>query len=424
MARPYYLTRAGRLRRKDNTLSFEPSADDARESAGVESGEAQAEEQSATAATAGEIGSVEADGFGDLALEPEACESAEADAAAASATPTGREQVAEASANQEVVAEKEAAEAEASDAPVRVGERRVIPVEDVDAIWAFGELELNARVLVFLSQHKVPLHLFNYYGYYAGTFYPRDYLQAGYLVVRQVRHYGNRRLRLAIAREFVHAAMHNILRNLRYYATRGVDLQAQTEAVQTEMLNLPTVKTVNELMGCEGRARAAYYQGFAHILRNDVEFTKRVRRPPDNIVNALISFTNGLVYSAALTQIYRTQLDPTISFLHEPGARRFSLALDLAEVFKPILADRMIFKLLNNRQLNERDFAQDLNCCYLKESGRKTVLKEWDTRLQTTIEHRRLKRKVSYQRLMRLECYKLIRHLTNVEPYVGFRAWW
>jgi len=243
-------------------------------------------------------------------------------------------------------------------------------------------------------------------------------------VGKQVRHYANRRLRLKIAREFVHAAMHNILRNLRYYGTRGVELEEQTEGVQAEMLRLEAVNSIDELMGCEGRARAAYYQGFARILRHDVEFTKRVRRPPDNIVNALISFTNGLVYSAALTQIYRTQLDPTISFLHEPGARRFSLALDLAEVFKPILADRLIFKLLNNRQLGERDFAQDLNCCYLNERGRKTVLKEWDARLQKTIEHRRLKRKVSYERLIRLECYKLIKHLTNVEPYAGFRAWW
>jgi CRISPR-associated protein Cas1 len=125
-----------------------------------------------------------------------------------------------------------------------------------------------------------------------------------------------------------------------------------------------------------------------------------------------------------LTQIYRSQLDPTISFLHEPGFRRFSLALDLAEVFKPILADRLVFRLFNNGQLSEKHFAQDLNCCYLKESGRKTVLKEWDARLNTTIEHRRLKRKVSYERLMRLECYKLVKHLTEVEEYKGFRAWW
>ncbi len=211
---------------------------------------------------------------------------------------------------------------------------------------------------------------------------------------------------------------------MRYYAGRGVELGTETECVQAEALRLEATTDISELMGCEGRARAGYYAGFTKILRHDVEFTRRIKRPPDNIVNALISFTNGLVYSATLSQIYRTQLDPTISFLHEPGARRFSLALDLAEVFKPILADRLLFKLLNNRQLSDRDFAQDLNCCYLKESGKKTVLKEWDARLNTTIEHRRLKRKVSYERLIRLECYKLVKHLTNVEAYKGFRAWW
>ncbi len=311
-----------------------------------------------------------------------------------------------------------------NDAPVRVREKRVIPVEDVDAIWSFHELDLNSKVLNFLAQKKIPIHFFNYYGYYSGSFYPREYLQAGFLLVRQVRHYSSNLKRLRIAKELIGGALHNILRNLRYRDLRGTDLMAETEKVQTEVLRLESVKHINELMACEGRARAAYYQAFEKIIKRDVEFKKRVRRPPDNMVNALISFTNGLVYSSVLTQIYRSQLDPTISFLHEPGFRRFSLALDLAEIFKPILADRLIFRLFNNGQLSEKHFAQDLNCCYLKDSGRKTVLKEWDARLNTTIEHRRLKRKVSYERLIRLECYKLVKHLTDVEEYKGFRAWW
>jgi CRISPR-associated protein Cas1 len=184
------------------------------------------------------------------------------------------------------------------------------------------------------------------------------------------------------------------------------------------------VGRIDELMGLEGRARTAYYGAFSEILKDSGDFTKRVRRPPNNMVNALMSFANGLTYTAVLTQIYRSQLDPTISFLHEPGYRRFSLALDLAEVFKPVLADRLLFKMLNTKQLTEKDFAQDLNCCYLKESGRKKVLQVWNDRLQTTIEHRRLKRKVSYERLIRLECYKLVKHLVNDEPYKGFKAWW
>jgi CRISPR-associated protein Cas1 len=403
MARHYYLTRSGRLRRKDNTLLFEPSA----ESTEAEFQHAETDEEVITAGEAEADGllnpiSTGMDAMGDLTVEPEELiKDGEASA-------------------QDTATEESGQDSE----PVRLRERRVIPIEDVDALWVFRELELNARVINFLAQHKVPVHFFNYYGFYSGSFYPREYLNAGYLLVEQVHHYTNKRLRLAIAREFIHSALHNILRNLRYYGTRGLDLEAETEGVQVEMLRLAEVKSLGELMGCEGRARSSYYQGFSKILRERAEFTKRVRRPPDNPVNALISFTNGLVYAATLTQIYRSQLNPTISFLHEPGARRFSLALDLAEVFKPILADRLIFKIINNRQLSERDFAQDLNCCYLKESGRKVILKEWDGRLQTTIEHRRLRRKVSYERLIRLECYKLVKHVTNAEPYVGFRAWW
>ena len=397
MARHYYLTRSGRLRRKDNTLQFEPAGEteDEKQSEILVETEFGEDFDAATVSLTGlNLGE---DFLGDLSLEPEA----------------------------ENLTESFNVENEdKTDVPVRVEEKRVIPVEDVDAIWSFRELDLNSRVLNFLAQKKIPVHFFNYYGFYAGSFYPREYLQAGFLLVKQVTHYNSNVKRLKISRELIGAALHNILRNLRYRDARGVDLLAETEVVQTEVLRLAEVKDINQLMACEGRARAAYYKAFEKIIKRDVEFKKRVRRPPDNMVNALISFTNGLVYSSVLTQIYRSQLDPTISFLHEPGFRRFSLALDLAEVFKPVLADRLIFRLFNNGQLSEKHFAQDLNCCYLKEAGRKIVLKEWDARLATTIEHRRLKRKVSYERLIRLECYKLVKHLTDVEEYKGFRAWW
>lgn len=394
MARHYYLTRSGRLKRKDNTLLFELS----REAEENESANDFDEAEELTAEVLSNIGqNLGADALGEITLEDENL----------------------------IVALTAETNIEAdSEAPVRVREKRVIPVEDIDAIWAFRELDLNARVLNFLAQKRIPVHFFNYYGFYSGSFYPREYLQAGFLLVKQVRHYSSNLKRLRISRELIGAAMHNILRNLRYRDSRGVDLLGETEAVQTEVLRLESVKTINELMACEGRARAAYYQAFEKIIKRDVEFKKRVRRPPDNMVNALISFTNGLVYSSVLTQIYRSQLDPTISFLHEPGFRRFSLALDIAEVFKPVLADRLIFRLFNNGQLSEKHFAQDLNCCYLKDAGRKIVLREWDAQLQTTIEHRRLKRKVSYERLIRLECYKLVKHLTEVEEYKAFRAWW
>jgi len=80
--------------------------------------------------------------------------------------------------------------------------------------------------------------------------------------------------------------------------------------------------------------RERYYHAWRHILAEGWAFTQRVRRPPDNEINALISFGNSMLYTVCLSEIYRTQLTPTISYLHEPGARRFSLALDISEIFK------------------------------------------------------------------------------------------
>jgi CRISP-associated protein Cas1 len=138
----------------------------------------------------------------------------------------------------------------------------------------------------------------------------------------------------------------------------------------------------------------------------------------------MISFVNSLCYTVCLDAIYHTQLNPTISFLHQPGERRFSLALDLAEIFKPILADRLIFSLLNKKVVQPSDFDTQLNRCLLKETGRKAVVRSWDEKLSETIRHRSLGRSVSYKHLIKLECYKLSKHVLGMEDYKPFKAWW
>ena len=111
------------------------------------------------------------------------------------------------------------------------------------------------------------------------------------------------------------------------------------------------------------------------------------------------SFGNSLLYSTVLSESIIPS-NPTISYLHEPFDRRYSLALDLSELFKPILVDRLIFYLVNKRMLKEEDFEQDINYCLLNDKGRKIFLKEYDERLKKTIKHRELNRKVSYRRLI------------------------
>ncbi len=313
--------------------------------------------------------------------------------------------------------------------------RKAIPIANIDAFYVFGEVSFNARFLNFLAQHKIPMHIFNYYGFYSGTYYPREYLLSGMMLVNQVQHYASEKKRLAIAREIVAAACFNIIKNLRHYAAESrSESKASQEALQSAIAEIeawikeiPASGDIQTLMGVEGNIRKRYYASWEHLIKAKepaFEFKERVKNPPNNAVNALISFGNALCYSACLTELYRTQLNPTISYLHEPSERRFSLALDLAEIFKPIFVDRAIFKLVNTREIQEKHFTNGLNFTHLNDAGRKAFVKDFEERLRTTIKHRSLERQVSYRRLIRLECYRLAKHLLGEEQYEGFKIWW
>jgi len=305
-------------------------------------------------------------------------------------------------------------------------ERRAIPIEDVRELYLFGELDLNTKLLNFLAQHGVVVHCFNYYGYYTGTFYPREANVSGHLLVRQVEHYLDPEKRLRLAREFVAGALFHVRRNLAYYQRRGREVGEALQAVEASLAELPACADIPSLMGAEGRARDAYYQAFNRILDLEVAFERRVRRPPDNLINALLSFGNALMYTAALAEIYVTQLNPTISYLHEPSQRRFSLALDLAEVFRPLVVDRTIFRVVNRGMVDEGHLEPigEGQGVYLGERGRKAFVRAMEETLATTVYHRRLRRNVSYRQLVRLEAYKLVRHLLGMEEYRALRAWW
>ncbi len=303
-------------------------------------------------------------------------------------------------------------------------ERKVIPIEDVEAIYVFGEADFNRKFFNYCSSHHIPVHIFNYFGFYSGTFYPREFLNSGELLVKQVTQQQNTEQRLDLARAFVHGASGNIVKNLQYYNARNKDCSPFLTDIEKLRQQLETANTVTELMGIEGNIRQIYYRSWILIIDQTIDFKKRVRRPPDNRINALISFANSMVYTTALAEIYKTQLNPLVSFLHEPGTKRFSLSLDLAEIFKPLMADRLIFTLLNRNQLTDKHFTKKGKVCWLSEEGRKIFVKNFDERLSTTIKHRGLGRNVSYRRLIRLECYKLIKHLLGHSTYKPFIIWW
>lgn len=302
------------------------------------------------------------------------------------------------------------------------GEKKSLPINDIYCIHLFGEIDLNTKLIVFMNQHGIPLHFYNYYGYYSGSFYPREKLLSGFLIVKQVEHYIDPQKRLPIAKEFVSTAINNILANLEHYKKNGKDVTHFIDRIKEENVAIESVSSVPELMGIEGRVRDIYYSSFDSFLRGGFEFEKRTRMPPQNMLNSLISFGNSLMYATVLTEIYHTQLTPTVSYLHEPGERRYSLSLDVSEVFKPLIVDRVIFNLINNRIIKEEHFLEELNLCYLNEQGRRTFLAEYQKKLDTTLNNARLKRNISYQRLIRIECFKLVKHLLGEKDYRGLRS--
>ena len=300
---------------------------------------------------------------------------------------------------------------------------RYLPVEDINEFYCFGALKANSSLFNFLGHKDICMHFFDYYENYTGSFMPRDSLLSGRMLLAQTAAYQNKKKRLAIAQKFIDGAAYNMVRNLMYYNRRGKDLEVVINTINELSKVIFQTTSVEELMGIEGQIRKIYYDAFNLIL-NDFEIGERSKQPPRNEVNALISFGNMMCYSQCLRAIHQTQLNPTISYLHTPGERRYSLCLDISEIFKPIIVDRVIFRVLNRREIQSKHFDWKMNRCLLNETGKKIFVRAIEDKLEETFQHKSLGRKVSFRHLIKLECYKLAKHLLGLEEYKPFKTYW
>lgn len=296
-----------------------------------------------------------------------------------------------------------------------------IPIEDTKELYCMNEVSLNTKFLDFIAKAGITIHFFNYYENYTGSFYPREQLISGNLTVKQSIAYVEKRL--IIAKAIVLAIANNIREVLYHYYRHGKkDLKPLIDWLKKDVDNLLAKEcNIKQILAIEGKIWHKFYDSFQYFILDDFIINKRVKRPPDNPMNALISFGNTLLYTKTISAIYHTHLNQSISFLHSPREGRFSLSLDLCEAFKPIIVFKTIFDLVNNKKLQvSKHFDKKLNYALLNDTGKKIFIESYENRLNETFLHPKLKRKTSYKSAIKYDAYRLVKFIMEDKDFIPF----
>lgn len=294
-------------------------------------------------------------------------------------------------------------------------QKRSLPIEKLAHVVLLSESRLNSRLLSLCGKYGVRLSVFDYYGYFKGAFEPIDQNPAGKVKLKQAELLLDDARRMVIAREIVRGAGLNMQANLRYYQYRGNSAMLQPVAeIQKLLAGLTKAQDTSSLMGIEGNIHQRYYAAWP-LIHTDLDFGKRVRRPPNNPINCLLSFLNQLVYTVVRHEISKTHLEETFSLLHAPGYGRASLSLDLAEPFKPVLTDMLIFRMVQRRMLDSSWFEQHDNICLLTETGKRHIAEQFALRLEEQYQGH------SFRYWIYCEALALEREVLNITEYESFK---
>lgn len=294
-----------------------------------------------------------------------------------------------------------------------------IPIEQVDMIICFSEVSLNKRVLALLNKYEVSILFYNFYGNYIGRYAPKDY-KDGRVLVNQVNKYRDESQRLYISKSILKASIKNMLSVLKYYRKKGKNLDELIKKLEDSVGTVPDIETMNELMLIEANAKQTYYKMFDVVLENEnFKFKKRTKNPPQNEVNAMLSYGYALLYGIILSILDRSSLFPQISFIHSLSKDSDSLQYDLADIFKPIYVDRMVLRLIRKKQIKQSHFEYKPDGrCFLSKEGTKVFIEEFNTLLQSTIVYS--KRNYSYRSILSKEVHRLSEYIKDKSNTLDF----
>ena len=299
-----------------------------------------------------------------------------------------------------------------------------IPIGVVDQLNIYSDITIASNALQLISQKKIRLSIVDKYGNSLGNYIPEGYWRTGKEFLKQASFYESSR-RFQIAQKMEIAGIHNLRANIRYYNRKNEHQLDEVVKQLTECMELMrTAKDIEKLMLLEARARQVYYPAFNVILKQkEFQFEKRTRRPPKDEINALISFGNTLLYNMVLQAIWKTPLDPRIGVVHATSNRNYSLNLDFADLFKPVIVDRVIFSLVNLLQLQASQLFQkeDSGAIYLNKEGKRIFIRAFEDKLADRITVKDIN--YTYKQLIEAEVQKFHCYIAKGEKYKPYKYW-
>lgn len=287
---------------------------------------------------------------------------------------------------------------------------------DVSSVSIFGNAQVTAQAMRDLLDRGIPICHFTYGGWLKGVTWGMGHKNVD-LRMRQFAAAGDRVASTAIARDLVIAK----IRNSRVMLMRN-HLDPPEQALKEMMRlarNARNADSLQTLLGIEGAAASVYFANFGEMLRSDktpFDFKTRNRRPPRDPVNAVLSFLYSMLIKQVLVSAIAVGFDPYLGFYHQPKYGKPALALDLAEEFRPIVADSAALTLFNNSELDEADFIQRSGAVALTQTGRKSVIRAFERRLDTLITHPLFGYSISYRRIMEVQARLMGRHVLGELP--------
>ena len=297
-----------------------------------------------------------------------------------------------------------------------------IPIEATKILNIYSNIIINSNFFNLMNSKDIIVNLFDKHNRYIGKFIPNNTRKSCLLLLKQVEIYNDYNKRMNMAKDILSSEIYNLKSNLKYYNRRyNHDIKEKIKLIEKAEKEINLIKEHEKLLLCEARIKGIYYSCFNEILQNEkFKFIKRSKRPPQDPINALISFGNTLLYNYIAKEIYKTKLDIRIAYLHSSNNRYESLNLDLADIFKPIIVDKIIFKLINKKIINDRLHFENINGGgYLTGEGKNIVINEFYKKIKdiTTIGNN----KTSYEKIIRKEIYKLSNSIMNEEKYKAFK---